>query len=149
MFRYGFLPRLLLALLLLVVLAAGGALLYRAGVSQGYAAGLAAANPSGTGNTTPLPPYGIYPYGHFWPGFGFPFFFAPFGLLIGFGFFLLVILLVRSLFRPWGWGPRHRWGYPSPWGYGPGYGPQGPQGPQDQPGHQPEKREGSEQPPRE
>ncbi len=122
MFRYGILWRLLLALILLAVLVGGGVALYRLAWTQGYQTGILAAGGASKSITPPTPYYGIYPYAPFWPGFGFPFFFNPFGLLIGIFFFFLVIFLIRGLFfRPWG----RRWG--GRWGEG--YGPYGPHGP--------------------
>ncbi len=113
MFRYGILWRILLALLLVGVLIAGGAAIYRTGWAQGYQVGALAANSPNTQGNNPLP-YRGYPYGGFWPGYGFPFFFPPFGIFFGIGFFFLIFFLVGGLFRLFGW---RRWAGP----YGPRY----------------------------
>lgn len=138
--------RILFVLVLIGLLAGAGAMLFRAGMAQGYAQGytLGAANAAqsdGTratpapGITTPgqMPFYpGYYPY---WGGWGwrphfFPFFLGP---LFFFGLIFFIFIVFGGLFRGW----RHR-GYYGPMGPGPhpGYGPwgpwQGPEGP-DQP----------------
>jgi hypothetical protein len=113
--RSGFLWRILLTLVLVGVLVAGGIALYRTGWAQGYQAAVLVAGGKG-GNTTPaLPFYGVYPYSY--PGFGFPFF-APFGLCLGIGFFLLVFFLFTGLFRFWGWRHWAHRSWPGQWGFG-------------------------------
>lgn len=108
--RSGFFIRFILALVLLAVLAIGGMALFRGGWSQGYQAGVIAAN-SADGEALPVPPYygGLvrYPYT---PGFGFPFL----ACFLGIGFFLLVFFLFGAIFRPWGRAGHHHKG----WRYG-------------------------------
>ncbi len=143
MFRHGFIWRLLLSLLLVAVLAVGGVALYRAGFAQGYQAAALTAGTSGQATAPAVPYYGVAPWGY-GPGWGFPFFF-PFAPLLGFGFLLLVFLLIGGIFRggrrfagPYGHGPGH-WGYGGPdprWGRAWGY-----EG-QEQPKPQPEKGAG-------
>jgi hypothetical protein len=123
MFRFGILWRLLLAVVLIAILVGGGTALYRLAWTQGYQTGVLAAGAANKSITPPVPYYGMYPYAPIWPGYGFPFFFNPFGLLIGIGFFLFFILLIRGLFFH-AWGRRNWRGYP-----GEGYGPYGHHGP--------------------
>jgi len=119
MFRTGILWRFILVLVLLGVLAGGGLVLYRAGFDQGYQTAALTAGSSGS-ETAPQPPYGVYPPGYLWRGYGHFGFFHPFGWFFGIGFFLLVFFLFGGLFRLWGW---RRWGsgpgHPGYWGYGP------------------------------
>lgn len=98
MFRYGFLWRVLLALLIIGVLVGGSMALYRFGWAQGYQAGAVISN-GGSSGAAPQLPYYAYPPRYFYPGFGFPFFFFPFGPLLGIGFFLLFFFLIGGLFR--------------------------------------------------
>ncbi len=112
MFRRFFWLRFFLTILIVGALAAGGVLLYNAGFTNGYHAALATSIAAGSSGTSPVPYYGWYP---FWGGFGVPFFF-PFGLLFGFGAFFLLIFLVSSLFRLWGWRRwAHEHGQEGPW----------------------------------
>ena len=128
MFRFGILWRILMVLVLVALLVGAGTALYRAGLAQGYQAGVLAAGKAGSGTTTapqlPYYGYGYPPYG-FYPGFGyrggFPFF-AP---ILGIGFFLIVIFLVSGIFR---FGARRHWAGRGDWGYGPGPWGQGPYG---------------------
>jgi hypothetical protein len=107
MFRFGFVWRLLFALLVIGVLVAGGTALFRAGWAQGYQVGALATAPGGSGNAPALPYY--YPPYAFYPPFGF----HPFGLFgLVFGFFL-IFFLFGGLFRFLGW--RHWAGHT---GYG-------------------------------
>lgn len=131
MFRQNVLWRLLFTLLLVAVLVVGGVYLYRIAWSQGYQAAALAAG--GTGKTVaPQAPYfGMFPYAPYWPGYGFPFFFNPFGLIAGIFAFFFIFFVIRSLFFI-AWGPRH-WGR----GWRRGYGPYGPYGPWDE-GNRPE-----------
>ena len=138
MFRFGILWRILMILVLVALLVGGGTALYRAGLSQGYQAGIVAAGKAGSAPATPqqLPYYGYgYPPFGLYPGFGYPIGFPFFGPLIGIGFFLLIFFLISGIFRfafRRHWAGRGDWGYgpygPGPWGQGPhgwGYGPAG------------------------
>jgi hypothetical protein len=104
------------------LLVLGGGALYRAGWAQGYQAAALAASASGSEGAPMTPYYGVYPPGAFYPAFGYPPFFAPFGLCLGVGFFLLLFFLIGGLFRPHGW-HSHEWGR---WGGGPQHGPMPP-----------------------
>jgi hypothetical protein len=117
MYRRSLFLRLALALVLLVILFAGGAALYRIGWSQGYQAYALSAAVQGNEASPQIPPYAFYQPGYFWPWHGFPFFFAPFGLCFGIGFFLLIFFLIGGVFRRW-----NRWN----WRGGPGSGYWGP-----------------------
>jgi hypothetical protein len=132
--RGSFFLRGLGVLILIGALLAGGLLLFRAGQTQGYQMGAAAASAVASGETpapAPVTPYGpayrpYYPGPHF--GF-FPFF--PFGWLCGSILLVLLVLFAfRLIFRPhhWfyhgkgpgGWGEHpHEWGShgwgPPPW----------------------------------
>jgi hypothetical protein len=125
MFRQGFWWRLLLALVLVAVLVGGGIALYRMAWTQGYQAGVIVASGADKSIAPQAPYYGLYPYAPFWPGFGLPFFFNPFGLLIGIGFLFLVFFLIRGLFFH-GWRRRY-WNGEDREGYGP-YSHHGPWG---------------------
>ncbi len=104
--------RFFLTLLLIGLLVAGGVALYQLGYGQGYQSALA----SGTTGSTAQPPYpGYAPYGFGWV---FPFFFPPFGIFLGIGFFFLVFFIIGGLFR---FGSRRYW---RDWGNP----PQGPSG---------------------
>lgn len=103
-------------LLLIAMLVAGGAFVYRAGVSQGIsqAPQVAEAIQQATENGNQVPPmmygrgYG-YPYHH---GFGFGHHFG-FGLFHFFSFFIFLFFffgLLRLIFRPWAWGKHGHWG---------------------------------------
>jgi hypothetical protein len=102
--------RLLGALILIGLLVGGGALLYRAGQTQGYLMGQAAAGAQAPSNSPALPPASGYPpYYYYGPHWGFGFGFFPFGF---FGLFfgaLLFFFALRLLI-----GPR-RWYYHGPW----------------------------------
>jgi hypothetical protein len=116
MFRRTILWRILLTLVLIAVLVGGGIALYRLAWTQGYQTGVVAMGGTDKSITPQAPYFGIYPYTPFWPVYGFPYFFNPFGLLFGIGFFLLILFLIRGLFfRPWGW--RH-WSGPEEHRYG-------------------------------
>ncbi len=106
MFRRFILLRILLTLILVGVLFAGGAALFRVGWAQGYQVGIQTTNPGNSQVLPHTPFYGFYPP-YYGPGFGFPFFFFPFGPLLGIGFVVLLFFLIGGLFRPWGW---RRWG---------------------------------------
>jgi hypothetical protein len=136
MFRFGFLFRLLLALLIIGGLVGGGVAIYRLGWAQGYQTAAVLANKTGTQAAPAVPavPYYGYPYGYpigpfgygYGPRFGFPFIFP----LVGLGFFLLFLFFIGGLFRfgmhrNWAQGGQGYWhGRGGPWGWG----PQGPQG---------------------
>jgi len=114
--RYG-VWRFFLTLVLIGLLVAGGVALYQFAYGQGYQAALA----SGTAGSTAQSPYpGYAPY---WFGWGFPFFFPPFGIFLGFGFIFLFFFLVGGLFR---FGSRRHW---RDWGNGPQGQPGNPSGP--------------------
>jgi hypothetical protein len=117
MFRYGIWWRVLLTLVLAAILIGGGTALYRLAWTQGYQAGVLAAGVAGKTVTPPLPYYGFYPYAPYGPGFGYPFFFNPFGLLIGIVVFFLFIALIRGLFFH-SWARRH---WDGPYGRGRGF----------------------------
>src|SRR5512146_2823431 len=93
--------RVLLTLLLVGLLVAGGVALYQLAFSQGYQAGAIA---SGDGGSNVQPAYPGYWHG--WGGFGFPFFFWPFGLFLGIGFIFFLFFIVGGLFRM---GGRRHW----------------------------------------
>ncbi len=145
MFRFGFLGRIVVALLLIGLLVGGGVTLYRAGFAQGYQTGALSVQAGGN-PATPQTPFsgGVPPYYYYyWPHYGFPGFFPPFGLFFGIGLFLLFLFLIGGLFRGFGWRGRHGYyGY----GPGPGWGPH----PHDRgPGETPEEGNPPEQPPSE
>jgi hypothetical protein len=146
MFRFGILWRILMILVLVALLVGAGTALYRAGLAQGYQAGIVAASKTGSAPTTPQLPYYGYGYPPFglYPGFGYPIGFPFFGPLIGIGFFLLIFFLISGVFRfafrrhganrgDWGYVPGY-WGHgPHDWGHGPeGRDPNNPQSPQGQ-----------------
>jgi hypothetical protein len=112
MFYRGIFWRILLAVLLVGLLVVGGGALYRAGWTQGYQAAALAASANGSEGAPVVPYSGVYPPGAFYPVFGYTPFFAPFGLCLGFGFFLLLLFLIGGLFRPHRWGPHEsgHWG---------------------------------------
>ncbi len=97
--RFG-IARFIMTLVLIGLLVAGGVALYQFAYGQGYQAALAA----GTSGATAQVPYAGYaPY---WFGWGFPFFFPPFGIFLGIGFFFLFFFLIGGLFRM---GSRRYW----------------------------------------
>ncbi len=97
--RFG-IGRFFLTLLLIGVLVAGGVALDQFAYGQGYQAALAA----GSGGATAQAPYpGYAPY---WFGWGFPFFFPPFGIFLGIGLFFLFFFVIGGLFR---FGGRRYW----------------------------------------
>ncbi len=115
MFRFGFLFRLLLALLIIGGLVAGGVAIYRLGWAQGYQTSVLLSSKTGAPAQPALPavPYYGYPMMPYYygPHFGFPF--LP---LIGIGFFLFFLFIIGGLFR---FGMHRRWaqaGY-GPWGW--------------------------------
>ncbi len=92
--------RFLFTLLLIGLVVAGGVALYQFAFAQGYNSALA----SGTGGSSAQPVYpGYGPYGFGW---GFPFFFPPFGLFLGIGFFFFLFFIIGGLFR---FGGRRHW----------------------------------------
>ncbi len=113
MFRRFFWLRLILTLLVVGGLVAAGVMLYHSGFTNGYTAAVLAANAAGKAGASPLPYNGYLPYG---PGYGFPFFFNPFGLCLGIGFFFMLIFLVSGVFRLWAW--RHWATQPGMAGFG-------------------------------
>jgi hypothetical protein len=113
MFRGFFWLRLIMTLLIVGGLAAAGVVLYHAGFTNGYNAAVLAVNASSKIGASPLPFNGYLPY---WPAYGFPFFFNPFGLFFGIGFFFLVIFLVSGVFRLLSW--RHWAAQPGMAGFG-------------------------------
>ena len=122
MHRFGFLFRLLLAVLIIGGLVAGGVAIYRLGWAQGYQTSVLLSNKTGAATQPALPamPYYGYPmmpyaYG---PGFGFHFFFP----LVGIGFFLFFLFIIGGLFR---FGMYRRWAHE---GHGPWEGRGGPWG---------------------
>jgi len=142
MFRGHFIFRFVAFVVLIGILIGGGALVFRAGESQGYALGLAA---SGKELTAPgavpapgmLPGTPYYGYGFYRPVF-FPFF-APFGFLGGGLFLLFFFFVISGFFRllfwgragMWRGGPGHHgtWGGPTPpWANQPGDPKAAPQG---------------------
>jgi hypothetical protein len=107
-------------LLLIATIVAGGAFVYRAGVSQGIsqAPQVAEAIQQATENGNQVSPmmYGReYEYGYGYPyhhGFGFGHHFG-FGLFHFFSFFIFLFFffgLLRLIFRPWAWGKHGHWG---------------------------------------
>ncbi len=118
MFRAGsFLVRFLLALLLIGMLATGGYMLFQAGQAQGYALGLQAAGQEGQ----PAAPE-VYGLPYYYPGYLHSphFFFFPFGPLLGFLFWgLLIFFVFRGVFHRRNWaGPGHHHAYPPHWPQG-------------------------------
>jgi hypothetical protein len=150
MYRRGSIFLRVLGVLILVgILLAGGALLFRAGQTQGYQMGAAAASQATSGEmpgTAPVVPYGSG-YWSYYPGAHFGFFpFFPFGGLCGsILLVLLVMFALRLIFRPrgWfyhdkapgGWGP-HSWG-PPPWMRDQPQAEPGPEGAKTPPGQTP------------
>lgn len=133
MFRQNVLWRLLFALILVAVLVVGGVYLYRLAWTQGYQTAALTVGGAGKSITPQAPYYGFFPYAPYWPGYGFPFFFNPFGLIAGiFGFFFIFFVIRSLLFIVWG--PRH-WKRGWRRGYGP-YGPFGPWNEEDRPENQ-------------
>ena len=139
MFHRGhFVLRILGTLLLIGVLVAGGAALFHAGQSQGYAMGIAtAANPitaqpqtapGAPGSAVPGPFYPRGPFGYGY-GYGYPYgphfmpFFFPFGFL-GIGLFLLFLFMIGGVFRMFAFRRHMMWrhnnpeGWDGPWGHG-------------------------------
>jgi hypothetical protein len=122
MYRFApFVIRFTLALLLIAGLFVGANALYRAGLSNGYAQGLAASAQTAPGeqivprDAAPLDPYGrnFYPP-YYRPFYGPHFGFFPFPF---FGIFCLALLLPLfffGLFRPW---RHHAWGQHGPHGW--------------------------------
>jgi hypothetical protein len=110
MFNRGtFIIRTVGVLLLVGLLIGGGAMAYRAGVSQGIArapeVATAISNAAESGMGAPAPGYGYgygYPYYGFRPYFGF----FPFGGIFGSILFLFLFfgLLRMIFFRRWAWG---------------------------------------------
>ena len=94
--------RVLAALILVGVLIAAGVYIYQAGISQGIAQ---AALVSKEGSPQPVPGYPYYP-GFYGPHFGF---FPGFSLFGFFFFGLLILFLLRWVFRPWGWRQHGYW----------------------------------------
>ena len=134
MFRFSTLFRILMILAMVALLVGAGIALYRAGLAQGYQAGILAAGKTANVPTSPqLPYYGYgYPPFGFYPGLAYTGFFPVFAPLVGIGFFLLFFFLLSGVFRfafRRHWAGRGDWGYgPGPWGQGPhgwGYGPAG------------------------
>jgi hypothetical protein len=101
--RSGLFRVLFVVLVIISLLSLGGYL----GWSQGYTAGVIAADGSGAyeGGARPVPLARPYYYGY---GF-FPIFFG-FGLFFKLIFILFIIFLISRLFRFWAWG--------GPWGRG-------------------------------
>ena len=96
--------RFLLSLLLIGILVAGGVAFYQFAFAQGYQAGALASGTS-IGNGSPAQP--VYPgYAPYWLGWGFPFFFPPFGIFLGIGFIFFLFFIVGGMFR---FGGRHHW----------------------------------------
>lgn len=105
--RGSFVLRLIGILLLVGLMIGGGALAYRAGVSQGIAqapvVAEALSNAAESGQVAPMPAYG---YGYGYPGYRMhPHFgFFPFSGIFGFILFIFLFFgLMRMIFRPWGW----------------------------------------------
>ena len=95
--------RFFLTLFLIGILVAGGVALYQYAFAQGYQSALTSGVTGGSG--TQVQP--VYPgYAPYWPVFGFPFFFPPFGLFLGFGFIFFLFFIVGGLFR---FGGRRHW----------------------------------------
>jgi hypothetical protein len=132
MFRGHFILRFVATLLLVGLLIGAGALLFRAGESQGYALGLAASGkelsaPAPGANPAPglFPGYPFYGYGFYRPFF-MPFF-GPLGFFGGGLFLLFFFFVISGILRMLFWGrhgmwrngpgPYGRWtGGPHPWG---------------------------------
>ena len=105
--RGSFFVRFVVFLLVIGILVGGGALLYRAGFTQGYVQG-AATGAAGTTQAAPgLPNQPVPYYPGFWPWWGYPHFgFFPFAGILGFFLFIFLFFgLMRLLFRPHYWGP--------------------------------------------
>lgn len=125
--RGSFIVRTVGVLLLVGLLVAGGAMAYRAGVSQGIArapeVATAISNAAENGVAAPVPGY-VYGYGYPYYGFRPHFGFFPFGGILGFilFFFLFFGLMRLIFFRRWAWGygrmhGQGPWkGNPGPWG---------------------------------
>jgi hypothetical protein len=116
MYRGGIVVRILLVITLIAVLVGGGLVLYRAGWTQGYQAGVFVSSGEGIEWVPMVPQFRGLAQGPFMPGFGLPFF----GLCLGIGFIFLVLFLVGGLLKPWG---RKGWaGHPyhhGKWEHGP------------------------------
>jgi hypothetical protein len=116
MYRGGIVVRILLVITLIAVLVGGGLVLYRAGWTQGYQAGVFVSSGEGIEWVPMVPQFRGLAQGPFKPGFGLPFF----GLCLGIGFIFLVLFLVGGLLKPWG---RKGWaGHPyhhGKWEHGP------------------------------
>ena len=125
--RGSFVLRTIGVLLLVGLMIGGGAMAYRAGVTQGIArapeVATAISNAAESGMGAPMPGYGYgygYPYYGFRPHFGF----FPFGGIFGSILFLFLFfgLLRLIFFRRWAWGYGHMHRH----GHWKGYGPWGP-----------------------
>ncbi len=104
--------RFLFTLLMIGLLVAGGVALYQFAFGQGYQAAIVASGSAGGSGTTAQPAYpGYLPW---WPVFGFPFFFPPFGIFLGIGLIFFLFFIVGGLFR---FGSRRYW---RDWGGHPG-----------------------------
>lgn len=120
--------RIFVGLLLVLAVAAGisgiSGYSYHLGVAQGVAQS-GQSSTAAPGTPAPGAPYPMYPYGYGWYGpYGWhgPFGFGFFGFLWPLLWIVLIVFLVRALFR----GGRGYWGR-GPWGYGPcGRGPGAP-----------------------
>lgn len=116
MYRGGIVVRILLVITLIAVLVGGGLVLYRAGWTQGYQAGVFVSSGEGIEWVPMVPQFRGLAQGPFMPGYGLPFF----GLCLGIGFIFLVLFLVGGLLKPWG---RKGWaGHPyhhGKWEHGP------------------------------
>lgn len=120
--------RIVVGVLLVVAIAAGlsglSAYSYHLGLAQGAAqSGQAPAPAPAPGAPYPMHPYGYGWYGPYGYGFHGPFGFGFFGFLWPLLWIVLIIFLLRALYR----GPRGYWGR-GPWAGGPG--PWGGGGPQ-------------------
>ncbi len=124
--RGSFFVRLVVSLLMIAILIGGGALLYRAGFTQGYIQGAAASTSGATQSGPGLSNQPVPFYPGYWPWWAYPHFgFFPFAGFLGFFLFIFLFFgLMRLLFRPHHWGPMggyprhwHGWGAP-PWTQG-------------------------------
>jgi hypothetical protein len=114
--------RIVVGVLLVLAIAAGisgiSAYSYHLGLAQGVAQGSAQSGQPPA--PAPGAPYPMHPYGYGWYGpygYGFhgPFGFGFFGFLWPLLWIVLIVFIVRALFR----GPRGYWGH-GPWGSGGG-----------------------------